>query len=321
MIRNFVLESANAPGTNLNVLLAGPKPDRQSWRQAYADNAPVFYFIDDGSMAEWGVGTMHWGTPNTISRDTVIGNTAGTTGRQNFVGAVDIYNEIPGERMPYINGGVINAPNARLDPRSGGVPIAAAMEYYSATLPAGWLWANGAAVSRTTYAALFAWIGTAYGIGDGASTFNVPDRRESFSLGTAGMGGTSSNGRIQGIPNWNVLGAVVGDYRMQVHSHGLNWNENSGQGHTHGVTDNGHVHTYRYPNITPSGSGPLQAGPGYTLADVLLPTDNGAPQFVRIGIQNSLTGISASIANAGAGGANNIPPSLVCNVIIFAGYV
>lgn len=51
------------------------------------------------------------------------------------------------------------------------------------TAPAGWLKANGAAVSRTTYAALFAAIGTTFGVGDGATTFNLPDLRGEFIRG------------------------------------------------------------------------------------------------------------------------------------------
>jgi len=49
-----------------------------------------------------------------------------------------------------------------------------------ATAPAGWLKCNGAAVSRTAYAALFLVIGTTYGVGDGATTFNLPDLRGEF---------------------------------------------------------------------------------------------------------------------------------------------
>jgi hypothetical protein len=48
------------------------------------------------------------------------------------------------------------------------------------TAPAGFLKANGSAVSRTTYAALFAAIGTTFGVGDGSTTFNVPDLRGEF---------------------------------------------------------------------------------------------------------------------------------------------
>lgn len=47
----------------------------------------------------------------------------------------------------------------------------------SADRPSGWLTCNGAAVSRTDYADLFAVIGTTYGAGDGSTTFNVPDLR------------------------------------------------------------------------------------------------------------------------------------------------
>ncbi len=52
-----------------------------------------------------------------------------------------------------------------------------------AAAPAGWLKANGAAVSRSAYAALFAAIGTVYGAGDGSTTFNLPDLRGEFIRG------------------------------------------------------------------------------------------------------------------------------------------
>ena len=51
------------------------------------------------------------------------------------------------------------------------------------TAPAGWLKANGAAVSRTAYARLFAAVGTTYGAGDGKTTFNLPDLRGEFLRG------------------------------------------------------------------------------------------------------------------------------------------
>lgn len=53
----------------------------------------------------------------------------------------------------------------------------------STTVPTGWLECNGAAISRTTYATLFASIGTAWGTGDGSTTFNVPDLRGEFLRG------------------------------------------------------------------------------------------------------------------------------------------
>ena len=65
----------------------------------------------------------------------------------------------------------------------GGVPTGAVFYFAASTAPTGFLKANGAAVSRTTYAALFAITGTTYGAGDGSTTFNVPDLRGEFIRG------------------------------------------------------------------------------------------------------------------------------------------
>lgn len=65
------------------------------------------------------------------------------------------------------------------------------------TAPAGWLVANGSAISRTTYAALFAAIGTAFGAGDGSTTFNLPDLRGEFIRGVDGGRGVDP-GRVFG---------------------------------------------------------------------------------------------------------------------------
>jgi microcystin-dependent protein len=52
-----------------------------------------------------------------------------------------------------------------------------------AKLPAGYALCNGATASRTTYAELYNLIGTTYGVGDGVTTFNLPDLRQRFPLG------------------------------------------------------------------------------------------------------------------------------------------
>lgn len=62
----------------------------------------------------------------------------------------------------------------------GGSPPGAVVSFAMSTAPTGWLKANGAAVSRTTYAALFSAIGTTFGSGNGSTTFNLPDLRGRF---------------------------------------------------------------------------------------------------------------------------------------------
>lgn len=84
------------------------------------------------------------------------------------------------------------------------------------TIPAGWLLCNGAAVSRTNYARLFAKIGTRYGAGDGSTTFNVPDMRDRYPIGA----GTNLTGTQVAEQLPNITGATA------------NWSFHSGDTNT-----------------------------------------------------------------------------------------
>ena len=64
-----------------------------------------------------------------------------------------------------------------------GIPTATIVPWSSSSVPTGFLECNGAAVSRSTYSALFAIISTTYGAGDGASTFNVPNLTDKIAMG------------------------------------------------------------------------------------------------------------------------------------------
>ena len=91
----------------------------------------------------------------------------------------------------------VNQETGEIDLIAGGTlyadaPVGAIIPYGGSTAPSGWLLCQGQAVSRTDYAELFAAIGTAFGTGDGSTTFNVPDLREATTKG-AGMSGKSSN--------------------------------------------------------------------------------------------------------------------------------
>jgi microcystin-dependent protein len=77
------------------------------------------------------------------------------------------------------------------------LPPGAVVPFAMNTAPTGWLKANGAAVSRTTYAALFSAIGTTFGSGDGSTTFNVPELRAEFVRGWDDSRGVDS-GRVFG---------------------------------------------------------------------------------------------------------------------------
>lgn len=85
----------------------------------------------------------------------------------------------------------------------GAFPVGVVVAYSGAAAPSGWLLCDGSAVSRTTYALLFAAIGTTYGIGDGVNTFNVPDIRGKAVLGA----GTGVSG---GVTGYTITAGGVG---------------------------------------------------------------------------------------------------------------
>lgn len=72
-------------------------------------------------------------------------------------------------------------------------PSGVYLPFAGTTAPAGWLLCDGSAVSRTTYAALFAVLGTVYGAGNGSTTFNLPDLRGRVPAGKDDMGGAAAN--------------------------------------------------------------------------------------------------------------------------------
>jgi hypothetical protein len=105
-----------------------------------------------------------------------------------------------------------------------GVPSGAVMAYAGATIPAGWMLCDGAAVSRTGATAdLFAAIGTAWGSGNGSTTFNLPDMRGLFLRGVDGSAGKDPDTSTRTASNpggntGNAVGSVQGD-ELESHSH------------------------------------------------------------------------------------------------------
>jgi microcystin-dependent protein len=154
--------------------------------------------------------------------------------------------------------------------------------------PAGYLLCDGAAYSRTTYAALFAAIGTKWGAGDGLTTFNVPDIRRRVTVGSGGTGTTALANAVgsTGGAETHTLSAT----EMPVHNHPIT------------ISDPGHAHTWGANSQNSAGAG---AG------------NLGSSGSTGSGTSTATTGITATSSNAGAGAAhNNLQPSAVVLKII-----
>lgn len=104
--------------------------------------------------------------------------------------------------------------DARLFLAPATVPIGGIAMWPLSTAPDGWIVANGATVSRTTYAALFDVYGTAFGSGDGVTTFEIPDMRRMFPFGASGSNLPGSTGGAESVE------LTVAN--LAAHTHGLN---------------------------------------------------------------------------------------------------
>lgn len=102
-------------------------------------------------------------------------------------------------------------------------PIGAIQAFGGATAPSGWFICDGSAKSRIDFAELFAVIGTAFGTGDGSTTFNLPDLREAVPKG-AGLTGLSNN-HIDS--NGVLIGEFIDD-QLQDHVHSIGVRTSSG---------------------------------------------------------------------------------------------
>ena len=124
--------------------------------------------------------------------------------------------------------------------------------YAGTTAPNGWLFCDGSAVNRTTYAALFAIIGTTYGSGNGTTTFNLPNvRKAGGNIETGVLGNGKGLGLTDGTNTRDLklvyMGAATQYYSVM--GGGLNTNQNVGtlgaygDFNTEGVTQNGNART------------------------------------------------------------------------------
>ena len=148
---------------------------------------------------------------------------------------------------------------------ANGVPAGSVFTFASTTVPSGYLECNGAAVSRSTYATLFATISTTFGVGDGSSTFNLPDLRGQFVRGWANNAtGTGDDGRS--------FASSQAD-------------QNKTHGHTASVTDPGHKHVTKGHGTQDDGGSNLTGS-----------TSGGTSST---SMNDANTGISVSVASDG----------------------
>lgn len=176
----------------------------------------------------------------------------------------------------------------------GSVPTGVILDYGGSSPPAGFLECDGSNVSRATYSDLFAVIGTTFGVGDGSTTFGLPDFRRRVAVGAGGTG-TSELG--------NTVGSTGGS-----ETHTLSQAEMPS--HTHLQDAHQHSGTFQSHIGVSSGSGGLLLLGGTQR----LPT---SASWANVAGSHRTPVATATNQNTGGGGAhNNMQPSLVVTKII-----
>jgi microcystin-dependent protein len=191
------------------------------------------------------------------------------------------------------------------------IPVGGLMPYAGATSPEGWLLCNGAAVSRTTYANLWALVGTTYGSGDGTTTFNVPDMRSRMPIGAgAGTGLTSRALAATG----GAESVVIASGNLPTHVHSIDppntTSGNDNTEHTHSIDppittsgndDPGHTH-----DVDPANTNSGGADGHYHSANGSHTHSYKAAQIATAGTNRAiLTGTGSGATTGGINDENN----------------
>ena len=133
------------------------------------------------------------------------------------------------------------------------------LPWSTVTPPSGFLECDGTAASRTTYAALFAVIGTTYGVGDGSTTFNVPNLADNVAVGKSNNKALASTGGANTVtPTGNVAGstanATLSESQLASHTHGIQTPSNCCDSNTRIVT-NPAYRNFQSALVSSAGSG------------------------------------------------------------------
>jgi microcystin-dependent protein len=193
-----------------------------------------------------------------------------------------------------------------------GVPVGTVLPYSGSTAPSShYVFSYGQAISRSTYAGYFNVVGTTHGVGNGSTTFNVPDLRGRAIFGKEDMGGVSAGIIGSGASGYGSLNGVTLGSAGGEALHTITAAESAGLTYTTTSTDAGHTHT------TTLKTNNLGLGGAGTSRLYLFDPANADGSIDSITSDVGHASISSSTtSNAGGGSHNNMPPAIILTYIL-----
>lgn len=187
----------------------------QKMTDAVSINNPINYMATIGNIIAGGniVAASGNASISTTTGALVVVGGAGVSGNLNVGGTITM------PTMPVGTSNTAVATTAFV--QVNGTPTGSVMMWPTASPPTGWLLCNGQAVSRTAYAALFAIVGTLFGSGDGATTFNVPDYRDRMAVGAGSLYSVGTTGGSKDAVVVSHSHTATTTTTISNHDHGL----------------------------------------------------------------------------------------------------
>lgn len=147
-----------------------------------------------------------------------------------------------------------------------GIPTATIIPWSDSSVPSGYLECNGQAVSRTTYSALFAIVGTSYGSGNGSTTFNVPDLQDDNAMGRSPTKALASTGGANTVASTGNFTVSTGNTSISLpltasHTHPVSMSNKTGGLGAPPYGSQGGIHQAGSQPLGSSGGGGAHAHP------------------------------------------------------------
>ena len=216
-----------------------------------------FNHAGSGALATHGANvSLGFNTQNSASNAAIVFYGAGTGAGVGNLSGLRVVDKNQSNLVPFAANVILQSTKGASSTTAAGnevaplLPVGSIIVWPETTAPAGWEIADGTAKSRTTFAGLFALIGTDYGTGDGSTTFNLPDFKDRLPLGKGTNNGTIATAQGSMAASSKITtDSGTAQLSASTTTVAASAKDSSTVSVVSGVTAGGHTHTATIPTL------------------------------------------------------------------------